>query len=90
MYTFSLNTNQIKKYEAWQALQTHTAMIEQKANPPNNIPCHVLESCWEEGYPYDGAIGGSATFHFTQTSIGTIATANYRDKVIDLTEYESW
>lgn len=39
-----------------------------------------------------GAIGGRYTFHFTNTSIGTVikVTDNCTKEEIDLSDYESW
>lgn len=39
---------------------------------------------------YHGAIGGALTFSFTPTSLGVIEKVKYRDKVLDLTEYDLW
>lgn len=35
------------------------------------------QAAWDEGYPYEGAIGGGLSYRFTQTSIGDIVTAHY-------------
>lgn len=43
-------------------------------------------------YPYNGAIGGSLTYHFTPTSLGVVKkiTDSKTGKELDLTDYDSW
>ncbi len=91
MYKFSLDPEQIQKLDAWCAKQNSDAVAAQRENPPD-VPIDLLESMWEEGYPYGGAIGGSLTFSFTPTSLGVAVkvTDAHTNKTIDLTDYESW
>lgn len=37
-----------------------------------------------------GAIGGSTTYSFTPTSLGTIFKVTHFDEELDLTDYDSW
>lgn len=91
MYNFSLTDEQTIKLCAWTRDQNTRAVAAQQANPPN-VPRDLLESCWEDGYPYGGAIGGSLTFSFTPTSFGTTVTVTdaHTQETIDLTDYENW
>ena len=89
---FELNTSQIEKYNKWQESVYQKMIDEQRKNPPKNIPRELLESMWDDGFPYTGAIGGSTTFSFTPTSIGVVACV--KDSVtgeeIDLTDYDKF
>lgn len=90
-YTFSLDRDQELRLETWVSEQNARAVQAQKDNPPN-VALALLESCWEEGYPYGGAIGGDLTYSFTPTSLGVVVhvTNSHTDETIDLTDYESW
>ena len=66
---FELDADQVAKYEAWSLEQDKIAVAKQKAETKN--PDAFMVSCWDAGHPYYGAIGGSDTFSFTMTSIGT-------------------
>lgn len=90
-YTFFLDDEQVVKLGSWIAEQDANAVAAQKANPPD-VPRDLLESCWELGYPYGGAIGGSLTYSFTPTSLGVVVkvTNSHTKESIDLTEYGDW
>lgn len=53
-------------------------------------PNLIAQSCWDNGFPYEGATGGGLTYNFTPTSIGVIVTVDYHIYNLDLTDYESW
>lgn len=92
MYKFSLDKNQIARLEAWMQEKNEQAVAAQRANPPSGVPIDLLESFWEEGYPYGGAIGGNYTFSFTPTSIGVVVTVtdSHTRETIDISDYELW
>lgn len=91
MYNFSLTDEQTVRLCKWTAEQNAIAVAAQKENPPN-VPQDILESAWEEGYPYGGAIGGSLTFSFTPTGLGVVVkvTDAHTSETIDLSDYEDW
>jgi hypothetical protein len=91
MYKFSLTNDQIVKLDEWMKKQNADAVAAQRANPPD-VPLPLLESCWEDGFPYGGAIGGGFTFSFTPTSIGVVVKVHnvMTDDVLDLTDWELW
>ena len=88
---FQLTADQIVKLDNWLDIQTANAIAKQKADPPN-VPIELLEACWENGYPYSGAIGGSLTYSFTPTSLGVSVTVTdaHTKQSIDLSDYEDW
>jgi len=55
-------------------------------------PSAIIQSFWEQGFPYTGAHGGASTFSFTPTSLGIAvrATDAITDEIIDLSDYEDW
>lgn len=91
MYSFSLSEKQAAQLSVWTAKQNAQAVAAQKQNPPD-VPRAILESSWEDGYPYGGAIGGSLTFSFTPTSLGVAVkvTDAHTGEAIDLSDYEDW
>lgn len=91
MPSFTLSIAQDRKLYDWVLEQNKKAIEAQKENPPN-ISREILESCWEEGFPYGGAVGGSLTYSFTPTSLGVCVkvTDAFTKETIDLTEYEDW
>ncbi len=77
----------------WLHSDVFPAIIEeQKAAVKNPTPFHI--SCWEDGYPYEGAIGGGLTYQFTPNSIGMTTSVVYSTATnkykLDLTDYDSW
>lgn len=89
-YTFGLTDDQMEKYLRWQSEQYGKAVEKQKREIEN--PTEVIKSCWEDGYPYAGAIGGSSTFMFTPTSLGVVVkvTDGLTGETVDLSDYEDW
>lgn len=92
MYTFTLTDEQTIRLCQWTAEQNRVAVELQKANPPEGAPRELLESCWEEGFPYGGAIGGSLTFMFTPTGLGVVTRVRdaFTHQELDLSDYEDW
>ena len=88
---FTLTVTQQGKIDEWIKEQNALMVAEQK-NSPMDVPFHLLESAWEAGVPYTGAIGGLFTYMFTPSSLGVIVqvrNAITLDK-IDVTDYENW
>lgn len=71
--------------------QRAIAVEEQKKNLIG-VPTSVTLACWEQGYPYTGAIGGDLTYLITPTSIGVIIKVRYNPttEIIDLTDYDTF
>lgn len=86
----NLTQKQVDKLDSWVKEQAKIALERQKETVKN--PSYGFISSWEMGYPYEGAIGGSLTYHVTPTSMGVIIKASHSmtDNEIDLTEYEDW
>jgi hypothetical protein len=88
---FTLTNEQKEKLEDWLSEQYQLAVDNQKQTVAKDDPIYwIYESCWDEGYPYCGAIGIAETYEFTPTSIGLIVKVKYKDAEIDLTEYDNW
>lgn len=92
MYSFSLTDNQTIRLCQWTAEQNRVAVEEQRKNPPAHVSRELLESCWESGYPYGGAIGGSLTFMFTPTGLGVVTKVRdaFTGQELDLSDYGDW
>lgn len=86
---FELSIEDQNKVEKWLSTTVYPAVIaEQKAGVKN--PSIWYTSSWEEGYPYEGAIGGGLTYSFTPNSIAMVIKVKYKDFELDLSDYESW
>lgn len=91
MKLFDISEDQQAKLDIWVLQQNQISILKQKANPPD-VPLTILESCWESGFPYGGAIGGNLTYSFTPTSLGVVVrvTDTLSGNSLDLTEYLDW
>lgn len=91
-YKFSLSSEQVRRLDEWISAQNQKAVNAQKANPPRGVPLDLLESYWEDGFPYSGATGGCFTYSFTPTSIGVVVSVynSHTGGTIDLTNYATW
>ena len=57
----------------------------------NRNPSAIQLDCWEQGHPYEGAIGGGVEYCFTPTSLGLVTIVKYgADHELNLTDYDSW
>lgn len=90
MLTFSLDKQQQLDLDKWCKEQDARAVAAQKLQI-KNPPAHVKE-CWDAGYPYGGAAGGSLTYSFTPTSLGVSVKVHnaHTGESIDLSDYENW
>ncbi len=87
---FSLTEKELQKLEEWKKEVYAKGIALQKEQYPE--PEDHMVWCWEEGFPYTGAIGGQFTYCFTPTSIGVTATVKdyITGEKIDLTDYSEW
>lgn len=86
---FEISDTDHAKVREWLRREVYPEVIsEQRVAFANPDP--IMEDCWSDGYPYEGAIAGGLTYEFTPTSIGVIAKAKYGKYSLDLTDYESW
>lgn len=83
---FGLDDEQWKKLHEWKKEIDSEIAARQWADPETRQ--HMLD----EHTPYGGAIGGSLTYSFTPTSLGTVVkvTDGFTNKTIDLSNYEDW
>lgn len=90
MLTFSIDKQQHLDLIEWCKEQDAKAVSEQKLQI-KNPPAHVRE-CWDAGYPYGGAAGGSLTYSFTPTSLGVSVKVHnaHTGESIDLSDYWNW
>lgn len=86
---FEITPEDQAKIDRWLAEVVYPPIIaEQKKNP--EMVGLLFKSSNGVEYPYEGAIGGGLTYHFTPTSLGTIVKVTYRDQELDLTDWENW
>jgi hypothetical protein len=82
------------KIDTWLHTVVYPAIIkEQKARileHPEQYHASTYGWSWENGYPYEGAIGGGLTYSFTPNSIGVAFNVKYGEYKLDLTSYENW
>lgn len=86
--TFTLSEQQEKKLNDWLTEVNKEIVAAQQADYPemDEETCGVAGFFWKRGEPYGGAIGGSLTYRFTPTSIGTCVSVKYYGRELDLTE----
>ena len=89
-WSFELNDSQIQKLEEWKKKMFKKGVALQKEQYPD--PDETMKFCWEEGFPYTGAIGGQFSFIFTPTSIGVAVQAKdaLTGETLELTDYSDW
>jgi hypothetical protein len=88
-FNFSLSPEDLKKIDDWLHEVVYPPIVEeQKKNP--NIAFLLFKDSKGREYPYEGAIGGGLTYHFTPTGLGTVVKVSYRDQELDLTDSENW
>lgn len=90
---FSLTPKEIEAYDAFKREQHAKAVEKQKSEVSKDDPfIDMYESCWESGYPYEGAVGGGFSFTFTPTSIGNFITIKYAltGDEMDITDLDSF
>lgn len=90
---FELSNVEKAKVDAWLKETVYPEVIAwQKKNVKN--PDFIYKMCWNDGYPYEGAIGGGVTYEFTPTSIGNIINVRYKtfeqEFKLDVTDYDSF
>lgn len=83
---FELNEAQVAALEAWKEEIYAKGVEIQKAK--HGEADWLYQTCWESGYPYTGAIGGSLAFTIVPTSIGDLVTVrdSVTGMVLDLSE----
>jgi hypothetical protein len=82
------------KIETWLHGTVYPAVIkEQKARiaeHPEQYHEATYGWSWDNGFPYEGAIGGGLTYRFSPTSIGVAFKVVYGEYELDLTPYSEW
>lgn len=84
---FEFSQTEFAKFQEWKKEVYAKGVALQKETITDPGEHHLY--CWEEGFPYCGAIGGQFTYEFTPTSIGVIIVVKdaITDEKIDLTDY---
>lgn len=86
---FSLTKEDYAKIDKWLTEVVYPPIVAEQKKNPEMVGLLFKNSNGVE-YPYEGAIGGGLTYHFTPTSLGTIVKVTYRDQELDLTDWENW
>lgn len=89
MIKFEISAEDKEKIDRWLTQEVYPDVIaKQKLHIEPNF---VAIDCWENGFPYEGAIGGGITYSFAPTSIGLVTKVQYGVSYeLDLTDYDSW
>lgn len=88
---FVITEEEQKRIAAWCKEQdAKAAHIQQQSGQYKDDP--HKEDLLRRGMPYYGAVGGSLTYHFTPTAIGTVFAVSHAvtKETLDLTDYDSW
>ena len=88
---FEVTESDQKKIKDWLENTVYPLAISKQREQIQN-PNWIYQQCWEDGYPYEGAIGGGLQYIFTPNGIGECFKVRYSsvDLELDLTDYESW
>lgn len=86
---FKTTEQQDKRIDHWLKNEVYSLVISKQKETMLNVDSFV-QDCWDDGYPYQGTIGGGLTYSFTPTSIGVIESVTYGEYKLDLTDYDSW
>lgn len=96
MIKFEISDENQQKINDWLKNTVYPAVIEEQKEAFKKDEVHgphltaISFPHWDQGYPYQGAIAGGLTYHFTPTSIGEVQKVSYGKHELDLTDYESW
>ena len=86
---FEITPEELQKVDDWLHATVYPPILEEQREDPD-ISMYIFEDSKGRSIPYFGAIGGEVTFSFSPTGLGTVVQVKCRDKVLDLTDYESW
>ena len=89
MRTFEISQEQEDKIQDWLVETVYPEVIERQKKEFQN-PTEFIKMCWEEGYPYTGAIGGGLTYKFSPTGLGIVTEVTYLGYELNLTDYDTW
>lgn len=88
---FEVTREQRKKIDQWLKTEVYPQIITEQKQSIDWANNPAALDCWEQGYPYEGAIGGGLTYEFTPTSIGLSFWVSYGSSHrLDLTDYDNW
>lgn len=84
---FTLTEQELERVAAWERELDAVTLERQR----ETLVDFELLTC-NGKYPYYGAIGGSLTYSFTPTSIGTFVSVRHSptNEVLELTDYSDW
>lgn len=87
---FEITKEDRAKIDKWLMTEVYPVIIEEQKQT-DMVRNEAAKACWEDGYPYTGAIGGGLTYCFSPTSIGMSFVVTFLDRFkLDLTDYDSW
>lgn len=92
MLSFEITDSEAKRIRKWLMEEVYPKEIQkQKDALGGSKPDPWVQDCWDDGYPYEGAIAGGVTYEFTPNSIGLSTWVRYgQDYKLDLTDYDLW
>jgi hypothetical protein len=86
---FEVTDEESARIDEWLKTEVYPAVIA-KQRETFIDPGVFITSCWDDGYPYEGASGGGLTYSFTPTSIGVVTNVRYGEHTLDVTDYGMW
>jgi hypothetical protein len=86
---FSVDKEQMVKINKWKSELDKKTIAKQKESMSEKDFSFLTQ---DGKYPYGGAIGGSLTYSFTNTSLGTVVTVKdgFTGETLDVTDYDMW
>ena len=88
---FKITDTQLAQVQEWLERSVYPKVIEEQKNAHRGKPVpEYTQFCWDDGYPYQGAIGGGTTYSFTPNSIGCTIKVSAYGQELDISEYDKW
>lgn len=87
---FEISIEDHHRIHDWRMKEVYPEIIAQQKERAGDTPSVIEKDCWDQGYPYGGAIGGDLTYSFTPTSLGLVTEVECYGKKLNLTNYEDW
>lgn len=90
--TFLVPKEDQKRIDKWLNEEVYPAIIKRQKEyyKDKPLPNYFVQSRWDAGLPWTGAIATNPTYSFTDTSMGTILKVSFMEFEKDFTEYGDW
>ena len=85
-FSYTFTPSQEQRINDWIREQERKLVERQRGTPAELLHFKVNG----ETIPYTGSTGGTVTYRFTPTSLGTIVVVECLGEELDVTDYENW